>query len=72
METFHTNGIIQYLAFSGWFLSFSMFSRFTYTVAHSFLTEYSIVWTYDILSIHELMDIQVISTFAIAYICYHE
>lgn len=30
IETFHTNGIIQYLAFSGRFLSFSMFSRFTY------------------------------------------
>ena len=49
-----------------------MFSRFTYVVVHSFLTEYSIVWTCDILSIHKLMDIRVISTSATAYICYRE
>ena len=41
-----------------------MFSRFIYIVAHSFLTEYSIAWTYDILSIHKLMDIWVF------YLCY--
>lgn len=56
-QTFHTNGIIQYLAFSGRFLhSACSQGSLTYIVAHPLLTEYSIVWHVDILSTHKLMD----------------
>ena len=46
----HISGIIQYLSFCVWFISFSlMFSRFIHTVAHVkisflFMAEYLICW----------------------------
>ena len=71
--TFHVNVIIHYVFFCDWHLSFSIFSSFIHIVPLSFgLFHFSFFWPNNIplygyttvhLSVHQLMDIWVVSTF---------
>ena len=75
--TFYINGIIQYVVFCFWLLSLSiMILRFIHVVASISsssclsIAEYnSTLWTYRFCwSIHQLMDIGIVSTFWVLWI----
>ena len=59
--TFHINGIIHYMIFCYWFLSFSIFPRFIHVVVHigisfycqiNYMDIYIYIYIYHILLIH--------------------